>query len=283
MKIFSLKRQLVLLLIISLTFSFFTHRTSAQQSTGSTEISLISWNIRDFGRSKSDSIINAIADIVKKHDIVAIQEVVSGYGGSQAVAKLADALNRKGNKWDYAISYPTKSPPYKTEKYAYLWKTSKVKLLKKARLLSEVNPLVFREPYLISFQIDDKKISLLNYHSRKHNDHPEEEIKEIVTYLNTHNQTILLGDFNLKQNHPVWNPLYAIQYTTALHNISTTLKRKCNSQGYMYHAIDNIFYNTQNIHQITSGKIDFVKNCDHLKKARYISDHLPIFMKFTLK
>jgi hypothetical protein len=31
--------------------------------------------------------------------IIAIQEVVAGYGGAQAVAKLADELNRKGSKW----------------------------------------------------------------------------------------------------------------------------------------------------------------------------------------
>ena len=103
-----------------LAFIFIVN-TSAQQKTNLQEVSIISWNIRDFGKTKSDSIINAIANIVQNYDIVAIQEVVSGFGGSQAVAKLADVLNRKGNKWDYTISLPTKSPPYITEKYAYLW------------------------------------------------------------------------------------------------------------------------------------------------------------------
>ena len=91
------------------------------------ETSLVSWNNRDFGKTKSAEEIEHIAEILRDYDIIAIQEVVAGYGGSQAVARLADELNRKGSKWDCSISYATKSPKYKTEKYAFLWKTSKVK------------------------------------------------------------------------------------------------------------------------------------------------------------
>jgi hypothetical protein len=34
---------------------------------------------------------------VRDYDIIAIQEVVAGYGGAQAVAKLADELNPEVN------------------------------------------------------------------------------------------------------------------------------------------------------------------------------------------
>jgi hypothetical protein len=50
---------------------------------------------------------------VRDYDIIAIQEVVAGYGGAQAVAKLADELNRKGSKWNYIISDPTVVVPIK--------------------------------------------------------------------------------------------------------------------------------------------------------------------------
>ena len=75
-----------------------------------------------------------IAETAKNYDIIAIQEVVAGYGGAQAVARLADELNRKGTKWDYTISDPTSSSAYKTERYAFIWKTSKVKKIGKAWL-----------------------------------------------------------------------------------------------------------------------------------------------------
>jgi len=282
MDIVNIKSQFVKYILLGLIFTFFIFNSSAQQTETRKNVSIISWNIRDFGKTKTDSIINAIANIVHQYDIVAIQEVVSGYGGSQGVAKLVSILNRKGSKWDYSISNPTQSPPYKTEKYAYLWKTSKVSLLKKARLVSELNPIVYREPYLISFKIGNKKIEILNYHARKHKDKPENEITEIIKYLHTHNQTILLGDFNLTENHSVWKSLYANNYTSAIKNSATTLKNKCNKGLYIHNSIDNIYYNKQKVSLISTGKIDFVKDCDNLTIARNISDHLPVFIQFII-
>jgi hypothetical protein len=66
---------------------------------------------------------------IRDYDIIAVQEVVAGYG-VQAVARLSDELNRTGSKWDYIISDPTSSSPYKTERYAFIWKTTN---LNKAR------------------------------------------------------------------------------------------------------------------------------------------------------
>jgi hypothetical protein len=36
-----------------------------------------------------------IAKYIKDYDIIAIQRVVAGYGGAQAVARLTNELNRK--------------------------------------------------------------------------------------------------------------------------------------------------------------------------------------------
>jgi endonuclease/exonuclease/phosphatase family metal-dependent hydrolase len=46
---------------------------------------LISWNIANFGQSKSDKTIHYIANYLRDYDIIAVQEVVAGYGGVQAV------------------------------------------------------------------------------------------------------------------------------------------------------------------------------------------------------
>ncbi|WP_431242772.1 hypothetical protein ACQ9BO_23995 [Flavobacterium sp. P21] len=95
---------------------------------------ILSWNLENFGKSKTDSEINFIASTVVDYDIVAIQEVVAGYGGAQAIAKLAAILNEKGTKWDYTISEPTSDSSYKAERYAFIWKTSKAKLKGKPSL-----------------------------------------------------------------------------------------------------------------------------------------------------
>ena len=73
------------------------------------QVKLISWNVENLGSSKSPSDLLYIVNILKDYDVVALQEVVAGYGGAQAVAKLADELNRHGSKWDYSISDPTSS------------------------------------------------------------------------------------------------------------------------------------------------------------------------------
>jgi hypothetical protein len=89
-------------------------------------------SLQNFGQSKSDKTIHYIANYLRDYDIIAVQEVVAGYGGVQAVARLSDELNRTGSKWDYIISDPTSSP-YKTERYAFIWKTNKLKQIGMAR------------------------------------------------------------------------------------------------------------------------------------------------------
>ena len=54
---------------------------------------LLSWNIENFGKSKSNQEIIFIANIIKDYDIVTIQELVVGYGGDQGVEILADRHN----------------------------------------------------------------------------------------------------------------------------------------------------------------------------------------------
>ena len=51
----------------------------------------------------------------------------------------------------------------------------------------------------------------------------------------------------------------------------------------MNHAIDNILYNSLNNKLTASGTIDFVKECDQLEDKRFLSDHLPVFIKFKMK
>ncbi len=247
------------------------------------EVSLVSWNIQDFGKTKSAETITKMATIVKNYDIIALQEVVAGYGGAQAVAKLADELNRKGAKWDYVISNPTNSPPYKTERYAFLWKTSKLKTKGRGALLTALENKIYREPFVMTFIINSKEFRVLNYHSRKHNDKPEEEINFLIQYLLLQNTpTFLVGDFNTTQEHIVFSPLYNSGYKAAIHDKKTTLKRKCKKGNYHNYAIDNIFFYKVSTNIISSEVIDFVKSCDNLKIARKISDHLPVGVIFDL-
>ncbi|MUH36924.1 endonuclease [Zobellia amurskyensis] len=249
------------------------------------QISLISWNIRDFGRTKSSEELDRMADILRDADIIAIQEVVSGYGGAQAVAKLADNLNRKGAKWDYVISNPTHSSKYVTERYAFIWKTKNIKIKNRGELITELDSLVDREPFFLDFFIKGQKLTVLNFHSRPYNKNPEAEITAITEYLlssDIKTPLILAGDFNVNEKDSVFIPLKEAGFKASVINKKTTLKKECKNNGYVNHAIDNIFY-SQHVLKVEGKVIDFVKFCENLMSARQLSDHLPVLLKLEIE
>ncbi|NYJ28602.1 endonuclease/exonuclease/phosphatase family protein [Allomuricauda sp. ARW1Y1] len=247
------------------------------------EIKLLSWNIKDFGRTKNSEELNEIAEIVRDADILAIQEVVAGYGGAQAVAKLADILNRKGAKWDYVISDPTNSPKYITERYAIVWKTNNIKIKNRGWLVSELDSLVDREPFLLDLYVEGNKFTLINFHSRPYNKDPESEIIALSNFIIDSLETplIIAGDFNVDEKIPVFDFLKDNGFKAAISNAKTTLKRKCDGTDYLNHPIDNIFY-SQDIYKTEGKTIDFVKFCDELEDARKLSDHLPVLLRFKI-
>lgn len=267
-----MKRYLVLAIALC-SFSLF-----AQQ-----EFTLVSWNIRDFGKSKNSKELEQIAEIVRGVDIIAIQEVVAGYGGAQAVARLTDILNRKGSKWDYIISNPTNSSKYVTESYAFIWRTTNIKIKNRGTLIAALDSEVEREPFAINFYLDQKVLQVVNFHSRPYNQNPQAEIKAISQHLvkAMKGSVIFAGDFNVTNEDPVFNELKSNGFTPALVNQKTTLKKTCTGVDYLNYAIDNIFY-SKDLKYVKSGVLDFVLTCDQLEKARELSDHLPIFFRFSL-
>lgn len=263
-----------------------TAEISFPKPSDSTTISIVSWNIRHLGRTKTEEDIYEIANLLRNFDIVAIQEVVAkDPAGAQAVAKIADELNRMGFQWDYQVSDPTKSPSvYISERYAFLWKPSRVQIVHRAYLDTELEDLCYREPFIAEFRPRGKEESfyLINYHSRKYDDNPEEEIIHFIDYpkrLNS-DRILIAGDFNLSETHDVWRPFYRNGFANAIKNQRTTLKWKCKDGDYLSHPIDNIYFSSA-IKKVEAGSIDFVISCENLKRAREISDHLPVFLEFA--
>ena len=244
----------------------------------------MSWNLENFGKSKSDETIIYIANSLQNYDIIAIQEVVAGYGGVQAVGKLVDELNRKGSKWDCVISDPTSSSAYKTERYAFLWKTKKIKKIGRAWLEKKYHLEIDREPYFCTFEYESKQFTIANFHAITKNKQPETEIKyfkflpQEYPLLNF----IFVGDFNCPQSHTVFNPLKKMGYQSMLVNQKTSLKKKCKNGNCLASEFDNMYFKTSKIIPVNSGIISFYKNFNSLQQARIISDHIPIWLEFSL-
>ncbi len=245
---------------------------------------LLSWNLQNFGKSKSNQSISFIANTIKDYDIIAIQEVVAGFGGSQAVAKLADELNRKGSKWDYTISNPTQSSPYKTERYAFIWKTSKLKKIGSAWLEKKYYSEIEREPYFCTFEYNKKQFTIATFHAITKNKQPETEIKylKLIAQGNPTLNLIFTGDFNCPQSHSVFLPLKKMGYKSSLVNQKTSLKQKCKGDNCLASEFDNSYYDSKKITKTQSGIISFYKKFNSLKEARIISDHVPIWIDFSL-
>ncbi|HBK83013.1 MAG TPA: endonuclease [Flavobacterium sp.] len=249
------------------------------------QLKLVSWNVENLGKSKSDSAISYMAGVLKKFDIIAIQEVVAGYGGSQAVAKLADELNRMGGKWDYVVSEPTSSSPYKTERYAFLWKTSIVKKIGDSWLEKKYHLEIEREPYYGTFEYQSKQITLANFHAITKSKQPETEIKyfKYLPEQYPHLNLIFLGDFNCPQSHSVFNTIKKIGYESVFINQKTSLKNECKNGNCLASEFDNIWINSSKIGIIQKQVIPFFTDFASIKEAREVSDHIPVWVEICFK
>lgn len=248
-------------------------------------IKIISWNIKDFGKSRDSKEILNIAKLLRNADIVAIQEVVAkDPGGAQAVARLASQLDRMGADWDYVISDMTQSPSsYIRERYAFLWKKHKVKLFGKARLISELSNVVHREPFLAKFKFNGKSFSILSYHACTHKQNfPERaEIIHISQWISQQgfNNIIWAGDMNLVVDDRAFDLIKVFGFETVLNGEKTSLKKTCKKGNYLSRAEDNIFINLKDFIILDYKVIDFIsnENCNDVSWKRNIySDHLPI-------
>jgi len=261
---------LVLLLLFNFSFS---------------QVKLLSWNLQNLGVSKSDSEIAYMSKKIKDYDIVAIQEVVAGFGGAQAVAKLADELNRTGAKWDYVVSAPTTGSSYKSERYAFLWKPSKVKFKGKPWLEVKYRIEIDREPFFATFEYQGKEFTVVNFHAITKNMQPETEIKYFKYFFDEyHNLNLFfVGDFNCPQSHSVFNPWRKKEYLPVFVNQKTTLKRACKNQVCLVSEFDNIWYSQEKIEVLKSEAVLFYEDFETLENARTVSDHIPLGVTFNLK
>lgn len=247
-------------------------------SFGQESIKVTSWNLCNFGKSKSASEIAFISKMIKNSDVIAIQEVSASYYGAQAVAKLADELNRTGAKWQYVLSEPTKGNG--SERYAFIWKSSKLKLIGKAWLELSLDSTIDREPFLARFQLKSgQKILLSTFHAVPSAKQPQKECSQIhkLDDLYQPDNLLIMGDFNLSEKDKAFDSLKSKNILPAFTKLKTSIKIKPKGKEKFANEYDNIFIERNLIKVLHSGRIDFTSYFNTLPEARKISDHVPIF------
>lgn len=242
---------------------------------------LVTWNLYNFGRSKDASEIDYMANLLRDHELVAIQEVSTGPAGAQAVARLVDALERTGADWDYRVSDPTQGPG--SERYAYLWKPSRVQLIGRTWLEQSLADEIDREPYLARFEsrATGKRALLVSFHAIPRSKKPAKENRLLVRLheLYPDDNLLIMGDFNQSQKHEAFDELKAAGFDPVLVNQKTSLRMKPKEDGHLANEYDNIFFESDALRAGQADVIDFTADFSTLKEARTISDHLPVAME----
>jgi hypothetical protein len=94
------------------------------------ELRIASWNIQHFGWGQNKS-LPAVARVIAKFDIVAIQELMN----AEALYELRQALeDDTGGRWEILYSEPLGSGTYR-EKYAFIWRGDAVEYVDGAVLM----------------------------------------------------------------------------------------------------------------------------------------------------
>lgn len=249
----------------------------------SQEVNICSWNLKDFGKSKSDQTLEFIARTLDAFDIIAIQEVVAGAGGPQAVTKLTEKLNKGGKEWLYEVS-PVTSGTTTNERYAFIWKSTKVKKQGKGWLDSNYRSSIKREPFLSRFAVNGKSITVVSFHALPKTKNPEVEIKYLQFFPKKYplHRLLFCGDFNLPQTHTVFNTLKSLNYLPALLGQKTSLRQQCLDDDCLASEYDNFYVNQTHLNVLESGVLHFYRLFDNLKAAKKVSDHLPIYMRVMM-
>lgn len=253
------------------------------------EIKIASWNIENFGQTKAglengkheeNNTIGRIAEIIKieKIDLIAIQEYTD-HGVEKAVKN--KLLTKFSDDWAGIASSNTGC-----EKYLIVYNTKTVKPVQKhskIRIYDDWNITMERLPGYCSFEAIDGSFdfTIITCHNRTWEKGAEEEAKlldnvyeGVQDELSTDdNDIILLGDFNIKNQHKVhFTELIGKGFEETIDFKADTMVSKSNESN-----LDNIFYPTdQDLTLIGSGVIRSV----FIDET--VSDHYPVWATFKI-
>ena len=253
--------------------------------TGNESVRLATWNLLNFGKSKTDEEVAFIADILRDFDVVALQEINTGPDGAQTVARLDAELDRRGAQWDYVVSDPTNSVG--PERYAYLWKPSRAKLAGRPWLEVSLDDVIDREPFMARFQNKQGSVQMLvaSLHAVPRAKRPADEVAHLDELHRRYgaDNLIILGDFNLAESHYAFDELKEAGYQPAIIDQKTSIRMRRKDGEHLANEYDNIFYETASLNASSSGVVDFTSEFRTLRQAREISDHIPVFMDVQWK
>jgi len=283
---------------------------------------IATWNIRMFGNltrkweSEDDDSpkrdlhsIFCIAEIIRRFDVIAIQEVKAN------IRALRDTLKILGDNWSLILTDVSKGDSGNGERMAFLFDTRRVQLSGLAGELvvpnewtktasqQALNEQFVRTPYAVSFRSNKQTFILVTLHilyGKKSSDRIK-ELKGIAKWLSDwssdihayHQNLIALGDFNIDKRGDMLDRTFlseGLYVPPELQNDKAT--RSIFNQTKYYDQIA-WFNGTGNQPRLSleysnGGNYDFVgkalanRDISRLSLSYLMSDHYPLWTEFRL-
>jgi len=252
------------------------------------DLTIATFNLGIFGPTKSSKpeVVDAIANIVRMYDIVALQEIKDVSGKAPQV--LIDAVRSKGGNWRMELSPRSglqTDDGRSQEQYAFIYNGDKIDLSGDARLFDdEPRDLFQREPFVARFRHIKGNFSfvMINIHTKPG------RIEEIGSLNDVYwwalfeffgdDNFVILGDLNAGCDYASPGDLDRMEirgdnflWITPDGADTNFSDSRC--------AYDRIIVNTE---MATRFKGDQGVNKESVS-SREISDHLPVWAKFQLK
>lgn len=283
---------------------------------------IATWNIRAFGdltrKWDSDDLdspkrdlhsILCIAEIIKRFDVIAIQEVKSN------IRALRDTMKVLGNNWSLILTDVCKGDSGNGERMAYIFDTRRVQLSGLACELvvpnewtKKITPNALdeqfvRTPYAVSFRSNNETFILVTLHI-KYGKKSAERIKELkgiaqwlaewASNVNAYHQNLItLGDFNIDARGDLLDDTFlseGLYVPPQLQNNKVTRSIFNETKYYDQIAWFNNTANVPNLSMefINGGNYDFVntallnRHVSKLSLSYLMSDHYPLWVEFKL-
>lgn len=283
---------------------------------------IATWNIRGFGdltrvwmSKEGDSprrdlhSVHCIAEILRRFDVIAIQEVKSN------IRALRDTLKILGSEWSMILTDVNQGDAGNGERMAYLFDTRRVNLSGLAGELvvpdewrngvskNVMQEQFVRSPYAVSFRSKHQTFILITLHvlyGKKSTDRIN-ELKGIAQWLSSwardinayHQNLIILGDFNIEARGDLLDQTFLSEGLYIPEGLqSKEVSRSIFNDTKYYDQI--AWFNGANgqpklsLEFVRGGSYDFVatalknRRLTKQKLSFMMSDHYPLWAEFKL-
>jgi endonuclease/exonuclease/phosphatase family metal-dependent hydrolase len=167
-------------------------------------IKIGSFNLRRYSLAKAtstNSINSHISKILKRYDLVFLQEIIDASNDNRVINLLLKHLHKqsKSIKYEAIISPPLGSTSYK-ERLVYLYrqKSSQIQILSSYVYNGSVSKMFERQPFILHMKLSSfGQIIFLGVHFKPDNVYNEfRYLRTVIDELKEKSSIVILGDFN---------------------------------------------------------------------------------------